>query len=111
MVGAIRSDTPLVEVDGWQLFLRGEPNGPWPKRSGDVYAIAPDRLELAIAWESDGPALRELAGPSPGRCGVFQVLFPVPVMCKDDIADNFREVLPILKACHARRSQNPVRGA
>jgi hypothetical protein len=88
---------PVAESDGWSLFFRGPPRGPWPKLSGDVYAIAPDGLEVALAWESKGPPLLELSGPSPGRHAVLQVLFPIPVMCENDITLNFREILPVLK--------------
>jgi hypothetical protein len=92
---------PLAESEGWSLFLRGSPHGPWPKLGGDIYAIAPDGLEVALAWESKGPALLELSGPSAGRHAVLQVLFPIPVMCENDIALNFREILPVLKQWYA----------
>ena len=91
----------LAEAEGWRLFLRGSPGGPWPKLCGDIYAIAPDGLEVALAWESKGPPLLELSGPSPGRHAVLQVLFPIPVMCENDIARNFREILPVLKEWYA----------
>jgi hypothetical protein len=45
---------PLAERDAWRLFLRGEPVGPWPKQSGDVYVLTPDGSEVALAWESRG---------------------------------------------------------
>ena len=89
------------ERDGWRLGLRGEPRGPWPKRCGDVYAIAPDGSEVAIAWESDGPPIAEIMGPSEGRLGVFRVLFPIPVLCKQDLVRNFHQVLPLLKERYA----------
>ena len=92
---------PLTESDGWSLFLRGPPRGPWPKLCGDIYAIAPDGLEVALAWESKGPPLLELSGPSPGRHAVLQVLFPIPVMCENDIALNFHQILPVLKQWYA----------
>ena len=93
--------SPLTEMDGWSLFLRGTPYGPWPKLCGDIYAIAPDGLEVALAWESKGPPLLELSGASPGRHAVLQVLFPIPVMCENDIALNFREILPVLTQWYA----------
>ncbi len=93
--------SPLVELDGWTLFLRGPPRGPWPKLCGDIYAIAPDGLEVALAWESMGPPLLELSGPMPGRHAVLQVLFPIPVMGENDIALNFRKILPVLKQWYA----------
>jgi|SRR5437868_3428490 hypothetical protein len=90
------------ERDGWLLGLIGEPCGPWPKRCGDVYVVAPGGAQAGIAWESTGPAFREIDGPSPGRWGVFQVLFPIPVMCRHDLVRNFHEVLPLLKDLYAR---------
>ena len=96
-----QSRSPLVEVEGWSLYLRGTPRGPWPKPSGDIYAIAPDGLEVALAWESKGPVLTELAGSSPGRHAVLQVLFPIPVMSEHDIALNFHRILPVLKQWYA----------
>jgi hypothetical protein len=97
---------PLAERDAWRLFLRGEPVGPWPRQSGDVYVLAPDGSEVALAWESRGPPIRELVGPSQGRWGVLQVLFPIPVMGKNDIARNFDVVLPLLKQHYAARLSN-----
>jgi hypothetical protein len=88
---------PVVELDGWSLFLRGEMRMPKPQLCGDIYAIAPDGLEVALAWESKGPPLRVLSGPMPGRHAVLQVLFPIPVMSEADIARNFLHVLPMLK--------------
>ncbi len=92
---------PLIQSDGWTLFARGEWRGPSPKLCGDIYAIAPDGLEVALAWESEGPALREIGGPLPGRRAVLQVLFPIPVMCENDLARNFLEILPMLKKWYA----------
>ena len=49
-----------------------------------------------------GPAaFGALGAESPGRHAVLQVLFPIPVMCENDIARNFREILPALKQWYA----------
>ena len=92
---------PESERDGWLLALRGEPLGPWPKRCGDICVIAPGGAKVDIAWESDGPQIVELMGASAERWGVFRVLFPIPVMCTQDLVRNFHEVLPILKRRYA----------
>jgi hypothetical protein len=92
---------PESERDGWHLALRGEPRGPCPKLSGDVCVIAPDGARVDVAWENDGPSIVELAGESPGRWGVFRVLFPIPVMCEQDLVRNFHEILPLLKQRYA----------
>lgn len=101
--------SPLVELEGWTLFLRGPPRGPWPKLCGDIYAIAPDGLEVAIAWENKGPPLLELSGRSAGRHGVLQVLFPIPVHGENDITLNFREILPLLKQWYGGCNENQNR--
>jgi hypothetical protein len=92
---------PESERDGWRLALRGEPRGPWPKLCGDVCAFAPDESQVDIAWESDGPAIVQVMGSRAESWGVFQIRFPIPVMCKQDLVRNFHEVLPLLKECHA----------
>lgn len=88
--------------DGWYLGLIGEPwQGPWPKVHGDLFVVSPDGGQAALAWESDGPALRMLLGPDETRWGVLQVRFPIPVMRVADLVLNFHEILPLLKEHHA----------
>ena len=86
------------ERDGWVLGYIGIPwPGPWPKMNGDLFVADPDGWQAGLAWESSGPAISKLAGPSEGRWGVFQVHFPLPVMSEQDLIQNFHLVLPLLK--------------
>ncbi|MDR7298828.1 hypothetical protein J2X16_004196 [Pelomonas aquatica] len=88
--------------EGWRLGLVGIPwPGPWPKRCGDLFVSAPNSELAGIAWEADGPDFLRILGPSEGRWGVFQLRFPIPVMCNDDLVRNFHAVLPLLKAEYA----------
>jgi len=87
------------EHDGWVLGYIGIPwPGPWPKRGGDLFVADPSGRQAGIAWESTGPDLLRICGPSSGRWGVYQVLFPYTVMCEADLIRNFHAVLPLLKA-------------
>ena len=91
------------ERDGWMLGYIGIPwPGPWPKLNGDLFVVGPDGLQAGIAWESSGRDIESIAGPSEGRWGVFQVLFPLPVMSEDDLIRNFHLVLPLLKRERSR---------
>lgn len=101
---------PESNQDGWRLGLIGSPwRGPWPKLNGDLFVAAPNGEQAGIAWESSGPEMRQLMGPSEGRWGVFQLRFPLPVLCTDDLIRNFRIVLPLLQqayaACRATRQE------
>jgi len=86
------------ERDGWFLGYIGIPwSGPWPKKNGDMFVADPEGWQAGIAWESSGPKIATIAGPSEGRWGVFQVLLPKPVMSEQDLIQNFHLVLPLLK--------------
>jgi len=89
--------------DGWSLGYIGIPwPGPWPKKNGDLFVADPEGWQAGIAWDSHGPSIVTIAGPSEGRWGVFQVLFPLPVMSEHDLVRNFHLVLPLLKEQRAR---------
>jgi hypothetical protein len=86
------------ERDGWVLGHIGIPwPGPWPKKDGDLFVADPEGWQAGLAWESRGPEIKTICGPSEGRWGVFQVLFPLPVMSEQDLVRNFHLVLPLLK--------------
>ncbi len=86
------------EVDGWQIGYIGIPwLGPWPKRCGDLFVADPDGGQAGLAWESVGPDILLISGPSRGRWGVYQVRFPLTVMSEQDLIANFHVVLPLLK--------------
>ena len=91
------------EKDGWMLGYIGIPwPGPWPKLNGDLFVADPEGWQAGIAWESTGPDIEPIAGPSDERWGVFQVRFPQPVMSENDLIANFHLVLPLLKRERAR---------
>lgn len=97
---------PASEKDGWLLGYIGVPwPGPWPKRNGDLFVTDPEGWQAGIAWESQGPQLLEISGPSHGRWGVFQVLFPLPVMSEQDLIANFHLALPLLKEQRAKAAK------
>jgi hypothetical protein len=86
------------EKDGWLLGYIGIPwPGPWPKLNGDLFVTDPDGWQAGIAWESKGPDIELIAGPSESRWGVFQVRFPRSVMSENDLIANFHLALPLLK--------------
>jgi hypothetical protein len=86
------------ELDGWMLGYIGIPwPGPWPKRNGDLFVSDPEGWQAGIAWEASGPDVLEISGATQGRWGVFQVLFPIPVLSEADLIRNFHAVLPVLK--------------
>ena len=98
------------ERDGWVLGYVGEPwPGPWPKKSGDLFVADPEGWQAGLAWESSGPTIVKIGGPSEGRWGVFQVLFPLPVMSEQDLIKNFHLVLPLLQEqrCKLARTGAP----
>ena len=89
---------PQSELEGWKLGYIASPwPGPWPKRNGDLFVVDPEGWQAGLAWESSGPRIKSILGPSEHRWGVFQVLFPMPVMCEQDLIRNFHTVLPYLK--------------
>jgi hypothetical protein len=84
--------------DGWTLGYIASPwPGPWPKTCGDLFVQAPDGSQAGIAWESKGPDMALISGPSDLRWGVFQILFPIPVFSEADLIRNFHAVLPLLQ--------------
>jgi hypothetical protein len=65
---------------------------------------APDGTQAGIAWESTGPKLSLISGPSESRWGVYQVLFPIAVYSEADLVRNFHKVLPALQEAHRSAS-------
>lgn len=95
--------------DGWLLGYIGIPwPGPWPKRCGDLFVVDPSGWQAGLAWETSGPPIKELVGPSKDRWGVYQVRFTVPVISEGSLIENFHLVLPLLKK---QRANIPAREA
>ncbi|MBF4499635.1 hypothetical protein, partial [Vibrio vulnificus] len=67
---------------------------------GDLFVQAPDGTQAGIAWQSTGPKLSLISGPSESRWGVYQVLFPIAVFSEADLVRNFHAVLPLLQEAH-----------
>ena len=96
------------ERDGWLLGYIGIPwLGPWPKRCGDLFVVDPSGWQAGLAWETSGPVIKQIAGPTQERWGVYQVLFPVPVMSEQDLIANFHVVLPLLKEERTKVTAEP----
>jgi hypothetical protein len=94
------------ERNGWRLGLVGLPwPGPWPKLNGDLFVTAPNGEQAGIAWESGGPDILRITGPSEGRWGVFQLRFPLAVMGPEDLIRNFHAVLPRLQRAYDEYQQ------
>jgi len=86
------------ERDGWLLGYVGIPwPGPWPKSNGDMFVVDPEGWQAGIAWESQGPDIKQISGPCSSRWGVFQVKFPIVVRSEEDLIHNFHLVLSLLK--------------
>jgi hypothetical protein len=92
--------------DGWTLGYIASPwPGPWPKTCGDLFVQAPNGTQAGIAWESKGPAIEIISGPSESRWGVFQVLFSIPVYGEADLVRNFHLTLPLLQEAFRNANQ------
>ncbi len=97
------------EQDGWTLGYIGLPwLGPWPKKNGDLFVMDSQGWQAGIAWESAGPDIKAISGPSADRWGVFQVFFPLPVSSEQDLIRNFHLVLPLLKKQRAQLGGHPA---
>ena len=101
---------PESERDGWRVGLIGIPwAGPWPKTCGDLFVEAPNGEQAGLAWECEGPAIKQFLEPDGFRWGVFQVRFSIPVMETQDLVRNFHQILPLLKAEYVRVKEGTAR--
>ena len=74
---------------------------------GDGFVVAPDGRRAGIVWEVGEGDLQTVLPPDKSRWGVYAVWFPRMVRTIDDLAFNFRYVLPELKKKYAEvSSQN-----
>ncbi len=93
---------PESMTDGWAYGAITEYDCDEPQTEGDGFVIAPDGSRAGIAWATDTPEFYAIRPPDDERWGVYGVRFARPVSCVEDLVRNFREVLPKLKAQHAR---------
>jgi hypothetical protein len=90
----------LVEetrTDGWcfgAITAFEEPEG---CEAGDGFVVAPDGSRAGLVWEVGAQGIQEVLSPDEGRWGVYAVWFPRAVKTAEDLAFNFRHVLPELK--------------
>ena len=90
---------PETYIDGWVL---GEVTPFLGEDSGDGFVVAPGGTQASLLWEVGEGDLVEIVGPTAVRWGVYAVSFPRPMQTHQDLIENFRTVLPALRAAHAR---------
>jgi hypothetical protein len=95
---------PATVTDGWCYgHITAAPCSLHPQgcESGDGYAVAPDGSYAGLVWWTECPweiEPVEREGSEQKTCfGVFDVRFNHAVASVDDLVNNFREVLPLLK--------------
>ena len=96
---------PETLTDGWLFgsYTRyAEPKGCC---DGDGFVIAPDGQRAELDWHVGTGKLKR-TGPADKRIwGVFEIGFPRPVKSTADLVENFRAVLPQIKAAFARHQK------
>jgi len=96
---------PVLEdslTDGWRYGAITTFEGVKKEEEGDGFVIAPDGSRAGIVWSLCGPDFKEIVPPDEGRWGVYAVRFPNAVSSKEDLIENFRAVLPLIKAQYQR---------
>jgi hypothetical protein len=103
---------PATLTDGWcygYVTAAPCPSHPEGCKSGDGYAVAPDGTYAGLVWWTQCPWEIEPAedddddSSNDDPCfGVYEVRFQRPVASTQDLVANFRDVLPLLKACRAQ---------
>ena len=100
---------PETETDGWVFGAITDFKTSEPQTEGDGFVVAPDGARAGIVWATDTPEFYEIMPPDEERWGVYGVRFPRPVCSVDDVAFNFRAVLPRLNPTSAvARSQSRI---
>ncbi|MEP6663343.1 MAG: hypothetical protein ABJC04_06720 [Verrucomicrobiota bacterium] len=103
-VASLKSAKPIPETltDGWMFgsYTRyAEPKGCF---DGDGFVIAPDGQRAELDWHVGTGKLKRTDRSDKRIWGVFEIGFPRPVTNKKDLTENFRAVLPQIKAAFAR---------
>lgn len=96
---------PETLTDGWLFgsYTRyAEPKG---CRDGDGFVISPDGQRAELDWYVGTDKLKRITRSSNRIWGLFEVGFPRPVTGKADLVENFRAVLPQIKAAFARHQK------
>jgi hypothetical protein len=93
---------PETCTEGWCLGTITEFEDPAGCTGGDAFVIAPDGSRAGLVWEVGVEPLQEIMAPDSERWGVYAIWFPSPTRTVQDLANNFRFVLPQLKEAYAR---------
>jgi hypothetical protein len=90
-----------------------EPNKPEGCDSGDGFVVAPDGSYCGLVWWMDCPwEVTQIEGPRREKFwGTFEVRFPKAVFSVQDLVENFRRVLPALRASYERWRSSAELGA
>ena len=86
-----------TRTDGWCFGAITEYADPDGCEGGDGFVVAPDGSRAGLVWEVGTQEMEEVLAPDEGRWGVYAVWFPRAVRTVDDLAFNFRHVLPELQ--------------
>jgi hypothetical protein len=86
-----------TKTDGWCFGAITAFEDPEGCEAGDAFVVAPDGARAGIVWEVGAQEMQEVLSPDQGRWGVYAVWFPRLVKTAEDLAFNFRHILPELK--------------
>ena len=93
---------PETETDGWIYGAITGFEDPQGCTSGDGYVQAPDGFRAGLVWGPDEQHMEEYVAPDEYRWGVYAIQFPHPVKTVQDLAANFRAILPDLQRRYAQ---------
>jgi hypothetical protein len=102
---------PETLTDGWTFGSYTRYAGPEGCCEGDGFVIAPDGQRAELDWQVGKGKLKRTSRSDERIWGVFEVGFPRPVTGKADLIENFRAVLPQIKAAFARHEKRRRSGS
>jgi len=101
---------PVVEetrTDGWCYGAITDFEDPNGCETGDGFVVAPDGSRAGLVWTVGSFPTETVCDPDPERWGVYAVAFARAVCNVADLVACFRDVLPELRAIHARVRGGP----
>lgn len=102
---------PLIEetrTDGWCYGTMMELGDPAGCAEGDGFVEAPDGTRAGLDWVVRKQVrIRRVFPPDRREWGIYEASFPEPVRTVEDLARNFRMILPRLKTIYAKARRNP----
>lgn len=96
---------PETLTEGWRFgsyTCYADPKGCC---DGDGFVIAPDGQRAELDWVIGTGNLKRTGRSDKRVWGVFEIGFPRPVTSRADLVENFRAVLPQIKAAFARHQK------